>query len=94
MLDPVLDAAITPESVAALLQGKNNNASGSGSGRNDNPLAFISSDGETKISTGYKDFDTFTVTLKNKASDAELISFFLKRQGLFSWKIAGVNFPK
>ncbi|GHU42272.1 membrane protein [Betaproteobacteria bacterium] len=92
MVDPVLDAALTPESIAALLQGKNSNASGSD--KRDNPLGFIASGKKSERSTGYQNFDTFTLTHKDKASGEELISFILKRQGLFSWKVAGVNFPK
>jgi hypothetical protein len=99
-LDPVLDAIVTPETIAALLRGQrqespSSNDGGNGEAASDNPLArvFPSTDKDTEISAHYANFDTFVITLKNGKTEEALISFLMKRQGIASWKIAGVMLP-
>jgi hypothetical protein len=97
MIDPVLDTAITPETIAMLLQGQGKKSPSSGGSEvSANPLArvFPSTDEETRVSAYYVNFDTFVIAFRNNRTDKERFSFFMKRQGIFSWKIAGVNFPK
>jgi hypothetical protein len=95
-IDPLLDAAITPEGVALLLQGRTGASekrdSGRAGGRSPDPLAFLSSQPMQTV-TGYKGFDTFTITLVEQDSGKEFISFLLKRHGIATWKVSGVVFP-
>ncbi|MDR3352063.1 MAG: DUF2939 domain-containing protein [Zoogloeaceae bacterium] len=86
-LDPLLDAAITPESVALLLRGQ-----AGASGKAANPLAFLSAK-PVQVASGYRSFDTFAITLKEEDSGRELVSFLLKRHGIATWKVSGVAFP-
>jgi hypothetical protein len=95
-LDPVLNAVVTPETIAALLRGQRQESHPSNEKEaSDNPLArvFPSTDEDTEISARYANFDTFVITLKNGKTDQALISFFMKRQGIASWKIAGIMLP-
>jgi hypothetical protein len=93
MIDPLLDAAITPEAVAELLQARHGKAESGPGGDAGNPLSFVTSDKEIAVSTGYRSFDAFAITLKEKDSGKELAAFILKRQGMFAWKVTEVIFP-
>jgi hypothetical protein len=95
MIDPLLDATITPETITELLQGRSKPASSNpdGNGSGSDPLSLILSDEDTVITKGYLGFDTFAVALKNKKNDKELVAFILKRQGLFAWKVSEVDIP-
>jgi hypothetical protein len=97
MIDPLLNATITPETITELLQGRSkaasSNSGGNGSGNSRDPLSFIPPNEDIAVTKGYRGFDVFAVTLKDKKSDKELVAFILKRQGLFAWKVSEVNIP-
>jgi hypothetical protein len=93
MIDPLLDAAMTPEAIAALLQGQGKAASGSGRQEEDHPLSSVFPRDDVEFSTGYESFNVFAITLKKKATGKELATFFLKRQGFSSWKVTSVKIP-
>jgi hypothetical protein len=95
MIDPLLDATITPEAITELLQGRSKVTPGSGgSGSNARvPWSFIPVNEDIVVTKSYESFDAFAVTLKDKKSDKYLAAFILKRQGLFTWKVSEVHLP-
>jgi hypothetical protein len=93
LVDPLLDAALTPEIITELLQGQGRASSASAANHADRPLSVIFPDKEIAVSRGYESFGRFAVTLREKDSGKEIATFILTRQGLFSWKVSGVNLP-
>jgi len=96
--DPLLDAAITPEVVTALMQGNTGKANPDKKGGSlatpfEQLSGVRSTEGEMVWSARYQDFDTFALTLRQKESDKEWVTFLMKRHGLASWKVSGVRFP-
>jgi hypothetical protein len=98
MIDPLLDAVVTPESVAELLQGNppaadSGKEKGKGKEGIGDVLSFMPSSQNVDVVAGYKSFDSFVITLKEKGSGKEVMAFILKRQGLSSWRVVGVKIP-
>jgi Ni,Fe-hydrogenase I large subunit len=99
-VSPMIESMVTPDNLAMLLQsaqafkptanaGKSNSEGNSKSqGKNiDNDVAH-------DISMAYEGFNRFAVTVKQKgAGDATAISLVLKREKLFSWRLADLRLP-
>ena len=49
--------------------------------------------GEIRQSYGYRDLNTFVLTLTDPNRPEEPLKLLLKRQGLFGWKLAGIDLP-
>lgn len=43
---------------------------------------------------GYRDLNTFVLTLTDPARPTGTLKLLLKRQGLFGWKLAGIDLPE
>jgi hypothetical protein len=93
MLAPMLlagavDAVVTPQGVAAMV------SSGEAPDPTDDRRPAPSSgDEEEDIhqSWGYRDLNTFAITLTQRDQPDEHLALLLKRRGPFGWRLAGVD---
>jgi hypothetical protein len=93
-LDPMIDATLTPETLVALLHGQNGaDAGNDGNPGRKGPLESIIPREEIESSNGYRGFDVFIVSLEHKGGGNGALTILLKRKGLFTWKISGVELP-
>jgi hypothetical protein len=51
-------------------------------------------DDDIRQSWGYRDLNTFVLTLTDPDRPDEPLKLLLKRQGLFGWKLAGIDLPE
>ena len=86
MIGPMIDAMITPQAVAMMLQGETPDP-GQSSGKYSASLL------EPEISMGYRDLDTFAVTVSGPGLREDAVELILKRHGLFAWKLTAAELP-
>ena len=53
-----------------------------------------SEDKEIRQSYGYRDLNTFVLTLTDPDQPEQPLKLLLKRQGLFGWKLSGIDLPE
>ncbi|MNR03529.1 hypothetical protein D3C85_1194260 [compost metagenome] len=84
-----VDAFVTPQAIAVMVQ----------EGQAPKPdLAKVEPEAgpkpesrKVRQSWGYRDLDTFAVTLTRDDQPDEQVSLLMKRRNLFSWKLAGID---
>ena len=87
-----VDAFVTPQAISAMVQ----------EGKAPKPdLAKVEPETGTRSeskkvrqSWGYRDLDTFAVTLTRDDQPDERVSLLMKRRNLFGWKLAGIDLSK
>ncbi len=86
ILDPVLDTVVSPEGVAALLQGQTIQL--------DNPRrgATLSQKQAVDVKTRYTSFNEFEVSIAPKENPEAQVNLRLTRSGL-SWKLSEIDLP-
>ena len=92
LVSGAVDAFVTPEAISAMVQ----------EGQAPKPdLAKVEPDvgpksesKKVRQSWGYRDLDTFAVTLKRDDQPDEQVSLLMKRRNLFGWKLAGIDLSK
>ncbi|WP_082151031.1 DUF2939 domain-containing protein [Chromobacterium sp. LK1] len=102
VIAPVVDAMVTPESLALMMQGikpKPGLPHGGASAENDGGGAQgteASAEPRAGVETtmGYEDIDRFVVTVKKKDGGAGPLAFVFKREGWFGWKLAALRLPE
>jgi hypothetical protein len=88
VLDPVVDAVVTPEGVAALLAGQQLQFGG------DNKKATFSEKADSvEVKPHYESFNQFVVSVKPKGEDKPPVELILSRDFL-GWKVSGVRLPR
>jgi Protein of unknown function (DUF2939) len=88
VLDPVVDTVVTPEGVAALLEGQRLQLGG-----NDKEAQFSEKAANVDVQAEYESFNQFAVSVKPKGEDTTPVTLLLSRDGL-SWKVSGVRLPE
>lgn len=97
MLAPTLvsgavDAFVTPQAIALMVQeGK---APKADLAKVEPETAPKSESRKVRQSWGYRDLDTFAVTLTRDDQPEEQVSLLMKRRNLFGWKLAGIDLSK
>jgi len=89
LVSGAVDAFVTPQAIAVMVQ----------EGQAPKPdLAKVEPDvgpkpesKKVRQSWGYRDLDTFAVTLTRDDQPDEQVSLLMKRRNLFSWKLAGID---
>ena len=86
-----VDAFVTPQAISMMVQ----------EGRAPKPEITRQEPQEPKSenkrvrqSWGYRDLDTFAVTLTRDDQPDEQVSLLMKRRNLFGWKLAGIDLSK
>lgn len=86
LVSGVVDVAVTPQGVAAMVS-----TARAPSGRDE--AQGPPHDGGTDLhkAWGYRDFNTFAVTLTDRERPDRSLALLLQRRGLFVWKLAAVD---
>ena len=92
LVSGAVDAFVTPQAIAVMVQ----------EGKAPKPdLAKVEPETGTRSeskkvrqSWGYRDLDTFAVTLTRDDQPDEQVSLLMKRRNLFGWKLAGIDLSK
>jgi Protein of unknown function (DUF2939) len=92
VLNPVMDTAIgtivTPEGVAALLEGQRLQLGGG-----QEQAQFSEKAASVDVNPHYESFNQFVVSVKPKGEDTEPVELILSREFL-DWKVSGVRLPR
>ena len=83
LVNPLVDALVTPEGLALLFQGSIANAA---------PLGLAASAGGVPVTTmGYEDVNTFVVSIQKGGVPA--VGLVFNRSALLSWKLSAIRLP-
>lgn len=97
LLSGAVDAVVTPQGVAAMVRSGEapdpTNRTPPMTAEQDAVATPDDSD-DLHQSWGYRDLDTFAVTLTRKDQPSESLALLLERRGLFRWQLAGVDFVR
>ena len=97
MLGPMLvsgavDALVTAPTIAAMVRtAETPDPADVADARTPEPASEAN---EIRQSYGYRDLNTFVLTLTDPNRPEEPLKLLLKRQGLFGWKLAGIDLPE
>jgi hypothetical protein len=86
LVSPMIDAFVTPESLALILNGVKPEPGGS-------VRVALPAEKDVETTERYGDLSTFLVTVKTKGSTGEPIGLVLRRSGLVFWKLSALTFP-
>lgn len=89
---PVIDAFVTPENLTMMMQGKNVKL-GETSTEHASKDQAVNENSHTNVEMGYESYDRFNVDVSAEKDPSKKISFTLKREGLWSWKVATLTMP-
>ena len=85
-VNPMIDALVTPESLAMMMEGDKPQPGKGGS-------QSSQSDSSADTSMSYESFDRFVVTVKKKGETGEPVGLVFNRDGMFSWKLSAIRLP-
>lgn len=92
LISSAVDGLITPKAVAAMVTEAREPRASDAVGQ---PVVRSEDEGDKiKRGYGYRDLDTFAVTLSQPRHPDRKLSLLLKRHSLFFWKLAGVELPE
>ena len=86
IVDPVVNAAVTPEGISLLMKGRSP-GDGDDSGEDDEKWRE-----RTKITRRWEASDRFVIRYSDRESGDERISLVMRRDGL-DWRLSGIRFP-
>lgn len=90
IVNPMIDALVTPESLAMLLSGKKPQIGKSNSSRKS---IYTKMENDPEITMSYEGLHRFVVKNKPKDPSEEPVKLIYKRNGFISWKLSAVRFP-
>lgn len=85
-INPMIDALVTPESLAMMMKGDKPQPGKSGT-------QSPQSDSSADTSMSYESFNRFVVSVKKKGETGEPVHLVFDRDGLFSWKLSAIRMP-
>lgn len=89
LINPMIDALVTPESLAMMMQGNKPNFE-KGAPKTERKPGGTS---DTEMTMSYESFDRFAVSVKKKGDMDDPVTFVLHREGLVAWKLASLRLP-
>ena len=89
LMNPIIDALVTPESLAMMMQGNKPNLEKEVINEENNN----STRSETDVTRKYESFDKFTVSFMKKGETEEPVTFVFHREGLLTWKLSALRLP-
>ena len=90
LINPMIDALVTPESLAMLMKGENPQM---GDTEKNREIHSSSDEADTETSMSYEGLNQFVVTVKQKGSFENPVKLIYKRHGIFSWKLSALRMP-
>lgn len=96
VIAPVVDAMVTPESLALMMRGIKPKPGLPQGGADEPATGGASEDRRAGVDTamGYEDIDRFVVTVKQKEKPEQSLGLIFKRDGWFGWKLSAVRLPE
>ncbi|RZJ16833.1 MAG: DUF2939 domain-containing protein [Brevundimonas sp.] len=85
-----VDALITPQAISAMV--RTGEAPTPSTVLKDEPSGADRS--EVKLGYGYRDLNTFAVTLTRADRPGEPVVLLMERRGVVDWKLAGIDLPE
>jgi ankyrin repeat protein len=97
MVEPMVNTIVSPQEIAAAMQGKSPNAEQNSAKDNAEQAQTTPTPqdppSEPEISMGYESFNVFVVQVKSKKSDLQSLGLVFKRNGL-DWKLSELRLPE
>jgi hypothetical protein len=95
VMNAAIDAAISPQSLALLMQGKSwaEARSGRRARSEVNSTSATSEPPKVEIEMGYESMNEFSLRVKKRDSTSEPSQFMLTRSSLLSWKLSSIKLP-
>lgn len=94
---PMIDAFVTPETLTLMMQGKSvqfgEAPTEQTSERQGNDAQSAEDDSRVNVEMGYESYSRFNIQVSDKTEPNKKVSFTLKREGLWSWKVATLTMP-
>jgi hypothetical protein len=87
LMDSAVDVFVTPDAVAAMV------SSAEAPGVKTDGASDSGNDGDIRRTYGFRDPDTFVVTLSDPDNAGQPLKLLLERRNLVQWKLAGVDLP-
>lgn len=87
LMDSAVDVFVTPDAVAAMV------SSAEAPGVKDDGTSDSGIDADIRRSYGFRDPNTFVVTLTDPERADQPLKLLLERRNLVQWKLAGVDLP-
>lgn len=84
-----VDAFVTPQAISMMV--REGEAPQPDMARSEPPTEPKADKTRVRQSWGYRDLDTFAVTLTRDDQPGEQVSLLMKRRNLFGWKLAGID---
>lgn len=88
-INPMIDALVTPESLAMMMQGRKPNLEKGESKTGKKP----GGDSDTEMTMGYESYDRFAVSVRKKGDTDAPVTFVFHREGILTWKLASLRLP-
>ena len=92
LISAAVDAFVTPQAVSAMVRSAEAPVAEPGEPIQ-TPDATPAKADQVKESYGYRDLNTFAVTLTREDRPDDRLELLMKRRGLFGWKLAAVDLP-
>ncbi len=90
LVDGAVDALVNPQAIAAMVE----TAEAPDPADAIAPAEPEAKDGDIRKSYAYRDLNTFVLGLTDPERPDETLKLLLKRDGLFGWKLSGVELPE
>lgn len=91
-VDPLVEVMVTPQNLALMFQGKSPSIDKS-SQHTSAQSQGASSDSSVTTKAGYESYDRFVIHIKNDNASQKSLTLVLNREGLATWKLAGIRIP-
>jgi hypothetical protein len=88
LVNPIVDAIVTPEGVASIMRGERPTDQKGGKGKP------TSNESDIDTSVHYESFDRFVVAVKKAGSSDDPFLLVFHRDGLLGWKLSELRFPE
>lgn len=89
LINPMIDAMVSPEGLAMMLQGeKPGTQAGDSQAQNES-----TGNEDTNTSMSYEGLNTFVVKVSQKDRPEEQVSLVFQRSGIVSWKLSAMRIP-
>jgi Protein of unknown function (DUF2939) len=90
VIDPMVDALVTPDSLALVMKGQNPQAGKEGDKQQ---TSSSSKAEEMDTAMSYQEFNVFVVVLKQKGASDQPVTLIFKREKVIFWKLSAIRLP-
>lgn len=88
VVDPLVDALVTPDSLAMVMKGQDPQAKKEGEKQETS-----ASEEEVDTTMSYQEFNVFVVNLTKKGASSPPVTLVFKRENVIFWKLSAIRLP-